>query len=139
MDISYSKGIFINKAVVAKVNGTKYDAQSTNIFAAGSEYVMYFSEVTGFTEDHPYGAPAAFVDYKGSIKVYDSSNSVVFSEPNVFSSYLGGMPLEDSKYITLRMKLGPMFKAGKYRWESAVTDNKDSSKWLKGVVNFTIN
>ena len=101
--------------------------------------MMYFSGVSGFTVNHPYGAPAGFVDAKAVINLYDANNDVVFSSPNYFASYVGGVPASDFAYITLKLTLDNDFKPGSYRWESVVTDNKNPSNYLKGVVNFTVN
>ena len=128
-----------DNAISTLNNGTKFDVQSDVDFNTGSEYVMYFSGVNGFTEYHPYDAPAAFVDLKASITIYNQNNEVVFTNPDIFSSYIGGQPLADAKYLTMRVKLNSSFKKGIYRWESVVTDDKDSGKVLKGVVNFVVN
>ena len=67
MTVSYPKNISVGKAIVAKVNGTDYVPQPNTTFTNNSQYVMYFSGISGFTEYHPYNAPAAFVDVKGSV------------------------------------------------------------------------
>ena len=142
MTVTSGGNTTINKAVVAAVSQDSNSAvtpQTTTNFSKGTNYVMYFSGVNGFTENHPYGAPAGFVDAKGSIVLYDGNNKIIFNEPDIFSSYVGGVPSNDFSYLTFKLNLSANFKAGTYRWESMVTDNKDSSNYLKGVVNFTVN
>lgn len=143
MTVTYGGNATINKAVVAAIDQTSSSSVATpqvsTNFAKNTQYAMYFSGVSGFTENHPYGAPAGFVDSKASITLYDQNNNVVFSEPDVFSSYVGGVPAADFAYLTFKLTLDKNFKSGNYRWESVVTDNKDSSNYLKGVVNFTVN
>lgn len=112
--------------------------QSSTTFEAGKAYTIYLSGVKGFTEFSPYGAPAKFVDFTGKFTVYDSNNKIVKNVDNIFSSYIGGIPVADAQYLQTKLTLPVDFSAGSYRWEFIVTDKKNSSNSIKAVVNFKI-
>ncbi len=141
MTATFGGNATVNKAVIAQIgtsSSSPAKTQSNTVFDKGNEYAMYFSGVSGFTLNHPYGAKAGFVDAHGSITLYDANNTVVFSEPDIFASYVGGVPAADFAYLTFKINLNKNFQSGNYRWESVVTDAKDSNNYIKGVVNFSV-
>ena len=112
--------------------------QSSNVFEPGKSYVLYLSGVKGFTTFHPYGAPAEFVDIAGKFTIYDGQNNVVNNDDNIFSSYIGGIPVADAQYLQAKLSLPANIPSGSYRWEFIVTDKKNSNNAVKSIINFEI-
>jgi len=109
-----------------------------SVFSPGKTYIMYFSGITGFQEFNPYGAPAKFVDIAASMELKNENGEIILDEPNVFSSYIGGVPAKDAQYLSFQLKLPKEMDRGKYLWRVVITDKKNKINKLTAIVSFKI-
>ena len=138
MIVSYPDGMDVKRAVLAKVNGSSVAPQASTIFADDSQYSMYLSGISGFTEYRPDNATTTFINVKGSDILYDEAGNRVLGSDNVFSQYVNGVPSKDLTAVTLSLTLGKNFKKGNYRWESIVTNIRNPDEYIKSVASVTV-